>query len=593
MSVAGIVGQVLLGFVWGDANPNISSDLNAYSPADYTAAVYDSPENWFLGGGYSSFRGATSTGWGIQGRPLYSFSDDFYNRIWVTPKVLDLGSLAGEQVRTIEVWNAWLVAQTLTDTPLANGEGIEVTPPAPLPVVFEPLQQRIWEVRITTNGPATVDAALTFQFTGLDDITVQIIGSRMLPWPLLPDWTRGIDESLAWRTDEQTALDGSRDTEPKLESPRRRWEFDLLEGRHERRIIENMLYDWTARVWALPVWTDQEFLSATLPAGASEILLDTAGLDFTIGGQALLWSDVRRYELVEIAGILADRLVLARPTLTAWVAGTRLYPCRQSRLQQAPNIVRKSDQVIVSGRVQFEADEPCDWPAIPPAVTYLGIPVLDRGDETEDPQASFPRQVTVLDGDVGLVDVADITNLAWQSQSHAWRLYGRSERAAHRSALYWLAGRAGALWVPSFADDLELVEDTGALGDSMVVAWCGVSAYLRQQAGRRHVRIELNDGRVFFRRVAASDELDVDRERVNFDTGLGEVITPPQVRQISWMALSALASDAVDIHHEGDSHGMADCRVSFTATPAEEPAWACSAVEWRSTTSTEGRGTGA
>lgn len=499
--------------------------------------------------------------------------EDFYYRIHSAPNKLVLGNIGSEQIRQVNLWNAWLGSRTLISAEIIDGEGIVISVPGGLPRVIAPLEEVVLTLQITLGGASAFDAQLVLTFSDAATISIPITGARMLPWPVPPDWGSNVNESLEWLTDLQRALDGSRDTMPVRETPRRTWEFDLVEGRRERRIAENLLFDWTARIWALPVFVDLERLPSNLASGSVMVPINPTGLDYVSGGQMLFWTDVQTYELAEIATVEADHIVLARGTARAWPRGARVWPCRQARLVEAPQLARKTDRVITS-RLQFRAHEACDWPAVAPPATYLGIPVLEhRGDEQEDPTASFPRQVTLLDGDVGLVDVDDVSGLAWPTQSHAWRLYGRAERAAHRSLLYWLAGRAQLLWLPTWADDLQLVEPTDIVANVLTVEWAGVGLFLHEQRGRRHLRIELNDGRIFYRRVTGADDVigDSTRERVSLSAGLGEVITPGQVRLICWMGVHALASDRVEISHAADSLGLADCKLELQAEPAEEP----------------------
>lgn len=553
----------------------ISASLSAYEAVVWPPGAFDAgdvPRGGVRGGTFPVRSAATAK----SGHLVKTYFEDFYNRIYVTPKRFVLGNLSTEQVREIEVWNAWLVPQTMSSADIVNGDGLDVTLPGALPLEWRPLQQRVIELNISVAGAATIDAQLILTFTGIDAITIPITGSRVFLWPLPGDWAQGVRESIEWQTSVQRSIDGSRDVEPQRECPRREFSIDYVAGAKDRRIIENAMFNWTGRIWTLPVFPEIELLAATLPATSTAIPMPggTAGLDFAEGGQVALWRDIDDYELVEIdaEGIETNQLLLARPTLKTWPAGTRVYPTRQARLQSAPQLVRKSSQVI-RFNATFDVDEPCDWPAVAPAATYLGFPVLEhRGDESKDPQATYGRQLEVLDGSVGLVEVADITGYAWPTQSHAWRLYGRDERASHRSLLYWLAGRSQALWLPTWTDDLELVEAAIAPGALLTVSWAGVTTFLDGAPGRRHVRIELYDGTVFYRRVEASEELDTQRERIALDPNLGQALSPAQVRSISWMALSALASDSVQIEHLTDSKGVADCAVTFEGTPAEEPA---------------------
>lgn len=566
----GIIGSFAAAALYGAVNPAISTDLNAFAEAVFSPLWVDAAPTPTAT--YTGQRIAAGNRIAIAGMPPRSFTDDFYNRVYITPRTIDLGSMVAGQRRQIAIWNAYIdQSLTLTAATLAAGDGIAATGAVALPATFLPLQERVWTITVLDAGTPSVNASLTFQFTGLDGQAVNIVGTRLNAWVLPPDRGQDIDESLAWLTDYQKPLRGGTTRTPLRAGPRRSWEFSILDGKRERRIIENLLYDWTSRAWALPVWTDMTPLRAALAAGATVIPVDTFGLDFSVGSIAMLWDDARRYELVEVADIQPAQIAIARPTTRSWPVGTRLYPCRRARLTDAPTISRKNDQVITS-RVRFEADEPCDWPAIAPAASYLGIPVLEHRRETsEDPTSSYSRDVVVIDGDVGLVEVDDFSGLVTGRQTHAWKLYGRAERAEHRSLLYWLQGRAQAVWLPTWTDDVELVEAMSATSDVMVVAWCGISRSLRQQPGRRHLRIQLVSGQVLYRKVESSSELDEDREQLAIDAALGIAVAPAQIGAICWMALSTLDTDRVEISHVNGVDGLAKVRTTFASDGGNEP----------------------
>lgn len=569
--MAGIVGSFVDQVVFGEANAAFSSELNSLTEAEYAPAIYDEAD-WDLGGNYSAWRHTVSNRWAVQGQVMPGFMHDYYYRIHVTPAAINLGNLVSAQQRSISVWNAYPdAAHELEGTSLLNGEGIEVTAPGALPISFTPLQERQWLISVGSGGPPLIDASLVFEFVGFDGMVVTITGQRMLAWPVPPDWATSVNETLTWSTHVEQPIEGEEDRKPLMGAPRRRWEFAIFKGNRERRILESLLFDWTSRIWALAVWTDITWLASPMTAGATEILLDPSGLDYHVGGLVMLWSDVNRYELVEVSDVLSDRLVLLRPTLQTWARGSRVYPCRTARLVDAPDIRRSNDRVITTDAV-FDSAEPCDWPAIAPSTMYLGYPVLEhRRAENEDPTASYPRQTVVIDGDVGLIEVDDISNRSWPRQSHAWVLKGREQRAAHRSLLYWLQGRAEALWVPTGTDDLTLLEVVGASETQLVVEWCGVAQFLRAQAGRRHFRMTLRTGQVLHAEVIDAVVIDQDSEQLLLSAPLGLVIEPSQVAQICWMMLARQESDRVEIAHEHDVAGVATVSTAFVGLGDEEP----------------------
>lgn len=510
----------------------------------------------------------------ISAMSALSYMTDFYYRIHIIPAVIDVGNLVTSQTRAIAVWNAWPdQSRTLIDIEATNAEGIDVSG-ADVPAVFAPLQVRTWQINVSTSGAAVIDAALSWLFAGLDPIQVAITGNRLTAWTMAPDWSNGIVETLLWLTDVQTAANGAQLRVPLRQAPRRQWEFGVLLGAAERQRMETTLYDWRGRVWALPVWTDQTMLTSLLAAGATGIALDTTAFDFAVGGLAMLYRDVAHYELVEVAGISASAITLARPTINAWAVGTRVYPCRTARITDTPTLTRHSADVL-SSSLRFESMEPCDYPATAPSASYLGYPVLeDRPDETGDLTAKFDRHLDIADGDIGLVDVVDLDGLPWASQSHVFWHWGRSARGRLRELLYWLAGRAQAVWVPSFVDDLTLAATILGAGTTLTVVSSGQVLY-GLRPGRRHLRIELFDGRVIYAGARAAVPVDDATEALALDAPPGFDITPAMVRQINWMMLATLADDTVELQHGADAYadnaGLATCTVSWAATPADEP----------------------
>lgn len=559
--------------LFGATNAALSVELNALGEGAFAQATYARER---LTARPGAFRMPGASRWATQGRLAHGFADDYFDRIHLTPIALSLGNVVSELTREIAVWNAWRATpQTLTALRLIGDAGSTLAAPVALPMSLRPMQERVLTLTVGLDGPPVIDAAAVLSFSDGSSWSIRIDGLRLNAWSLPPDWTEPVIETLAWLTDVQVAVAGTVTRTPLRDAPRRSWQFAVLADRGERRWVEHALFDWTGRVWALPVFVDTTWCRAAVPAGATEIPVASAGLDFAIGSLAMLWRDVVTYELVEVAQIASDRIGLRAPTRRAWSIGTRLFPCRTARLTDAPELRRHTDRLMQT-QLRFEVTEPCDWPPALPATRYRGFPVLEhRRDETRDPSASFARRFDLLDGEVGRSHLDDLSGLAWTTQSHAWRLMGRAERAAHRSLLYGLQGRAEALWLPTWTDDLEVIETIGETALTLTVAACGVSRSLRQQAGRRHLRIELTDGAVFYRAIEASSEIALANgetgERLRLDATLGRLVTPERVRLACWMALVTLAGDTVELQHHADSEGLLDCAVTFAGVPAEEP----------------------
>lgn len=508
----------------------------------------------------------------LSGSVLRSYLLDFYYRIHIKPTRLDLGNLITAQTRELEVWNAWPDRSlTLTDLLTLRLDGITLTGEGALPLDFASLQQRTWSVAIDTSGPPIIDAALRWLFAGHDPVEAIITGNRLTAWMIAPDWANNLTETLSWLTDVQDAANGSQLRQPCREAPRREWEFGVIAEGVERQIMENALYDWSSRTWALPVWVDMTWLTAPIAAGTSVIALDTTGLDYVEGGLVAFYRSAASFELAEILTLTTASITLKQPLANGWGKGDRIVPVRTATLTDFPTLNRKHDE-RVDAQVRFMAAEDCAWPAVAPAAMYLGIPVLEtRTDEPQDLAAAYRRQIVTIDNDLGAPTLDDISGQTWISQPFYWLVQGRAARAALRSLLYWFNGRGNVAWVPSWNADITLAAPMTASATSMVVVASGITRFAFGKPGRTHIRIELKTGTVYYRRLTNAVEVDAQTEQLAIDTAIGAPIAQAQVRQINWMMLAGLSSDRVEIGHVHDSTGTATAGTTFVGVPKEEP----------------------
>lgn len=384
-------------------------------------------------------------------------------------------------------------------------------------------------------------------------------------WPVPPDWSKSVTETLAFGTDVMmppaTGVSQHRSYRP---IPRRVFGFDVLANGQARRTAEMLLAGWGG-AWRLPIWPDVQWLSASLSSGATSIACDTAGFDFVDGGKALLYADVNDWQVVTIDTVEADHLALSAALAAGTTPGTRLYPLRLARVRGGAEEARFNDGL---GRrsLAFDIAEACTWPVLDGVTQYLGHDVLEvRPDESDDPTASVDRLLQTVDYDTALPVVHDLAGVGLRAQQTAWKLFGRAQHTWFRSLLYTRCGRQVPLWLPSFAADLQLADAIAGGSAVLPVEWCGYTLYGLGQHNREDLRIELNDGTVFYRRVTAAAE-DGGTENLTIDASLDAgSIAPERVRSIGFMALSVLASDETEIEHVTDADGIAKSTTGWQA----------------------------
>lgn len=384
-------------------------------------------------------------------------------------------------------------------------------------------------------------------------------------WPLAPDWQHGVQESLAWGTDVMTAPATAVSQHRSYRAtPRRSFAFEVAAAGADRRLAE-MLLAGHAGAWQLPIWPDVQRLGAALAAGATAVPCVTAGRDFVAGGRALLFTDARRWEIVEVDTVAADHLGLVSAITGSYGPGARVYPLRAARVRSGAEERLLNDDLGRRG-LTFEIAEACDWPELAGGPTYLGHDVLAvRPDEASDPTASMERLERAVDYGAALPFVHDLAGVALRAQQSHWTLYGREEHTWFRSLLYSRCGRLVPIWVPSFASDLRPVAPVAGGSAVLSIEWAGYTLFGLGKPNRRDLRIELKDGSVHYRRVLAAVEAG-DAETLTLDASIDAAsIAPGRIRAISFMALSTLASDEIEIDHATDADGLATATTGWQA----------------------------
>lgn len=504
-----------------------------------------------------------------QGSLLQSYYSDYYNRIHIAPNKFALGNIVSIKQLAVTVWNAYQTPRALTSY-LGLEEGLQVAGPSNLPLTLQANSEDDWVITVTPEGDPVLDAKVSWNF-GSDKPFVLITANRVVAWPFKPDWENSVIERLSWLTDIHQSESLAEQRRAMRLAPRREWEATLYVGGSERQLLDMSLFGWAIKSWVLPIWTDVQLSATVIDAAAVFVPCTTKHLDFVDGGAVMLCGDdVFEYEVLEIKAVLTAGVQLTRYTSRHWPKGTRIYPCRNARIKKQPSIARITDQAAELSIV-FQATEVCDWPAVMPTQIYRGYPVYDhRPDESQDLTSGFMRLTSELDTGMAMPAITDVAQIAIPVVGHRRLLHGRAERSEYKSLLYALSGKQKSVWVPTHSDDLTVKSIILPSLDFFDVANCGYSRFAFAKAGRRDIRIQLNDGAVIYRRIISAQEIGGGLERLRINAVIDQIINPSQIYRISYMALMRLDSDEVEIEHITDSEGIAESAVAFRGVRDDE-----------------------
>lgn len=376
-------------------------------------------------------------------------------------------------------------------------------------------------------------------------------------FPFKVNWKDGIAERLEWKTDILADTAGNEQRRGLRVHPRRDFEVTITVWEQERSFLDLWLHRMIGTECLFPLWHDSVRATQAAAQGQKAVWVDTSGLEFTEGSYALLRGfSAMQFERILIAGVYSDRLVAVDDLVSDWPQGTRVEPLvrgwmsEQTRTRLASSRASETQAEFQTTRAQLYSE------GVDSADQYLGLPVLNQAPNRSDAlDVQHIWDFKETDSQTGRRYRKSEEGRADTSQKHSWFLRGRSAKSAFRSLLYRLKGSLGAVWVPTFNDDLALAQDSAPGAMSIYVKEIGFAYTGGPTSGREYIAIQTNSGWLY-RRVTGTAVAPSGQERLVLDSPLPEGLTRASVRRISWMDTARLENDRIEFKHVNAADGM-------------------------------------
>jgi hypothetical protein len=482
------------------------------------------------------------------GSRISAYKDDLYERIHYSFVRFAFGNIVGRQELQLRVWNAYTRAEFFSGLTVLNGDGVTLVGQPTPPVFFRPLQEAVYNLVVTPDGPPGLDATLVFQWAG-STTSIQLTGNRITAWTTPPDWSNPVNERFEWATDVIRSYNGKEQRRSLRRLPRAVYEFDVTTVKGQRQITESNTWGWGARTWALPLWPEGLTPTAPLAQGDTSIAFPTTGRRYRAGGLGLILSPSGEAETLEIDNVTAQAITIKRPLIRTWPANSVVYPVVVARLNDSVSFERFTGDASM-GRMSFEVDEAPETTAEAGPTLYRGKPVLTRPPNwTGGLSWELRRKLAEIDNITGVRNVQDESGVPFVTQRMLHTLTDKTGIDQMRALLFLLRGRQGSVWVPTWTQDMTLRRDIVGAELGIEIESINQALQVGVSTGRRDLRIELIDGRVFYRRILGSATGTDGSELIAIDSAIGENVPRNRVVAISFMALCRLSSDAAQFSY--------------------------------------------
>lgn len=495
------------------------------------------------------------------------FGNDWYFRVHIIPTALELGNLVSAQSRNLSVWNAFFAAQSYSLLETEGFDGLQLTPPAGItpPTSLAALQFITYGVEVSLSGPPSINASVTFTIAG-EAYTVPITGRRVILMPFAPNWSAGVEETLLYRSTVTRSWDGTEQRRSLRGVPRRRLGYTALLTGLESQKIDNLLYGWQGRFFAVPLWAEPATLLADANIGDTALEIDTSNRTFADGSLLTLWRDSAVNEVREIESIVGTTVTLRSPLTAAWVAGSRAYPAMVSALASEVQTRRLTESVTETALV-FDGEPSTNTYPVPKgtaAGTYQSEELyIDYVNWADGVEVTWESDRFLIDEGTGQFRLAQRSGFSVPTKSHNWLLRNHGQVFAYRQWLQRREGRTQPFYCPTGYVDFTLTTDVNLNDNAIDVVNNGYDLFSNAAAMRRDVAIQLKNGTVISRRITAANQNPDGSIKLQLNSAVGVSFMAADVKRVSLLGFYRLAADEITLRWLAE--GVAQVEAGFTA----------------------------
>lgn len=382
-------------------------------------------------------------------------------------------------------------------------------------------------------------------------------------WLFPPNWDSGVLELLEWRTD---VLESTETGEEQRISrrlwPRRYFEGTFLVNKRDRQTLDVLLSTQRNTRFYMPMWHQVSQLQADADAGDTVLQINTAFSEYDRYNILVIRGpDAMTYEIIGIDSITSSTITIDTPLVSAWPRGAFVYPGFVGQLTDRTEASKKSDQ-LYELTARFMVYDVNRHPRIADGFfeqEYNETPVfLQPPDDSEDLNFSYQQRLETIDNGAALPYVLNPSLRTFYSAGYRWSFKGREAAYEVKRLLFYLRGRARAIWLPTFMNDFTLTGNITSGGVSIPVKNVGYTIRNAISQDRSVILIHLWNGTKLLKTVISSTEVDADTETLTVAAGeaFSQTITPLEVRNISYVSIARLEQDSVEIQHVADADGL-------------------------------------
>lgn len=362
-------------------------------------------------------------------------------------------------------------------------------------------------------------------------------------WPFRP--LLGATETLDYLSEVNSSYVGEQRLALRS-APRQNFSYEFkIISNYQLAVANALAKQNTGSEIYVPVWPEETRLSGTYSSSLSGISFDTRYADYRVGSFALLYQNIDKYSVLEIA-TKSDSALTFNSILGNSFINPSIMPLRTAWQTEGYTADRQatstdySAQFLVRDNINLAANYVSPYPQFNSLDVVIDRPVL-----LEPAGASIVRAANYIDSGLGLVELEPMKNYSDFGQTVNFYSTRGESLWKRRLWIHSLYGKQKTFYLPTFNYDLQLQSPIGS-GDTIItVKSIALSAYYLNKS----IMIWLKSGTRYFRAIAGASDAG-GNSLITMASSLGAAVAVADVLMISFINLNRLDSDQIQINHK-------------------------------------------
>ena len=513
-----------------DGLAGVTSDAGAFTDTQPVELIADNPRTG------SKFR---------------SFFEDFYNRVYFLPPSIQFGPISATAEREVVVWNAHLNATELSTITIQNGEGLSIDGPA-VPLTFTPLALTTYTLIASIDGPATLDADITFVFDTPETFLLEVFGARARVSPVVPNWRRAYEVEYQFKTEIFTSRSGKEQRRALRSTPRKKLSFEATPVLGRFRAFNELMASWHNNTIILPEVPRQASLGLAMDAGEAIAQLTEAAPDWVVPDATVVLNYKGQYETRRVQSVAGSQIVFTGVSAIDWPVGTKVHPGLTGRLAATIRSRRETNAVAV---VQVEMEvAPASEPVVPPPAapaTFNGRELFTiKPNWAELPDVTYESDREEIDYERGRTAI--FTPVQFTTRRVRQTFTGRAYEDMNliREHFERMKGQRGEFYMPTWESDIVPGPLVPAGSNTIRIYGTQFADQYQDSTVFKAVMVQFRDGTIqnnVVEDIYSVDDADGQDSVIQVATAWLQDISPENVKLASWLLVRRHATDTLTI----------------------------------------------